>query len=56
MFFSDRCLETALLVSKNLNISEFDIEENARETLGEDTCDARRYNAAQRTACCGVMF
>uniref|UniRef100_A0A7S3R9Z3 Phosphoglycerate mutase-like protein n=1 Tax=Dunaliella tertiolecta TaxID=3047 RepID=A0A7S3R9Z3_DUNTE len=37
-----RCLNTALLVTKGLGIKEFSIEEIVRETLGEDTCDARR--------------
>lgn len=37
-----RCIRTSLLVSKNLPISQFSIEEDIRETLGEDTCDARR--------------
>lgn len=37
-----RVLQTALLVGENLPIKEWSVEENVRETLGEDTCDARR--------------
>ncbi|KAJ9525001.1 hypothetical protein QJQ45_005925 [Haematococcus lacustris] len=37
-----RCLHTALLVGKDLDIPVYSVEEAARETLGEDTCDARR--------------
>ena len=37
-----RCLQTAALISDGLPIDAFHVEENVRETLGEDTCDARR--------------
>lgn len=37
-----RCLQTAQLISDGLPIDKFHVEENVRETLGEDTCDARR--------------
>ncbi|GIL58515.1 hypothetical protein Vafri_13460 [Volvox africanus] len=37
-----RCLETATIALKDLPLVEYNIEENVRETLGEDTCDARR--------------
>mmetsp|Transcript_32937 Transcript_32937/g.72765 ORF Transcript_32937/g.72765 Transcript_32937/m.72765 type:complete len:349 (+) Transcript_32937:2382-3428(+) len=37
-----RCLQTCLLTTSGLPIVEFNVEENVRETLGEDTCDARR--------------
>jgi hypothetical protein len=37
-----RCLQTALLVLEGLPITYTVVEENIRETLGEDTCDARR--------------
>ncbi|KAG2487444.1 hypothetical protein HYH03_014011 [Edaphochlamys debaryana] len=37
-----RCLETATLALKGLPLTAYDVEENVRETLGEDTCDARR--------------
>lgn len=35
--------QTAMLVAEGLNIKGgFSVEELVRETLGEDTCDARR--------------
>lgn len=37
-----RCLETAALVTNGLNLTRTKVEEYVRETLGEDTCDARR--------------
>ncbi|EFJ52590.1 hypothetical protein VOLCADRAFT_103079 [Volvox carteri f. nagariensis] len=37
-----RCLETATRALKGLSFTEYNVEENVRETLGEDTCDARR--------------
>uniref|UniRef100_A0A7R9V4S6 Uncharacterized protein n=1 Tax=Chlamydomonas euryale TaxID=1486919 RepID=A0A7R9V4S6_9CHLO len=37
-----RCLQTMQSVMKGLKFSKVDVEENIRETLGEDTCDARR--------------
>lgn len=37
-----RCLETTLLAMKGIPITAFHVDEDARETLGEDTCDARR--------------
>lgn len=37
-----RCLQTAQLISDGLPLDKFHVEENVRETLGEDTCDARR--------------
>ena len=35
-----RCLNTFLHVYKGLNLTGVHVEENIRETLGEDTCDA----------------
>jgi len=37
-----RCLQTATLVASGLPLTGMEVEENIRETLGEDTCDARR--------------
>lgn len=37
-----RCLQTAELVMEGLPIDNVQVEEAIRETLGEDTCDARR--------------
>lgn len=37
-----RCLHTAASVLKGLPINATNVEELVRETLGEDTCDARR--------------
>ncbi|MEW5305032.1 MAG: hypothetical protein WDW38_001951 [Sanguina aurantia] len=37
-----RCLETANRALSGLPIGVYSVEENVRETLGEDTCDARR--------------
>mmetsp|Transcript_13165 Transcript_13165/g.23201 ORF Transcript_13165/g.23201 Transcript_13165/m.23201 type:complete len:351 (+) Transcript_13165:85-1137(+) len=37
-----RCLATSMLVSEGLPITSWSVEEGVRETLGEDTCDARR--------------
>jgi hypothetical protein len=37
-----RCLNTATNVLKGLPLNATNVEELARETLGEDTCDARR--------------
>lgn len=37
-----RCLNTALLAGADLPIRTWSVEEHVRETLGEDTCDARR--------------
>jgi hypothetical protein len=37
-----RCLHTATIVLKDLPINATNVEEFVRETLGEDTCDARR--------------
>ncbi|PNW82765.1 hypothetical protein CHLRE_06g293150v5 [Chlamydomonas reinhardtii] len=37
-----RCLETATRALKDLPFTATHVEENVRETLGEDTCDARR--------------
>lgn len=37
-----RCLHTATEVLKNLRVNATNVEEFVRETLGEDTCDARR--------------
>jgi hypothetical protein len=37
-----RCLHTATEVMKDLAVNATNIEEYVRETLGEDTCDARR--------------
>eukprot|EP00798_Chlamydomonas_sp_ICE-L_P009808 gene9808-7696_t len=34
-----RCLRTAEIVTQNLSIPLINVEENIRETLGEDTCD-----------------
>ena len=39
---SSSCLHTAELVMAGLPMSRVEVEENIRETLGEDTCDARR--------------
>ena len=36
------CLETATRALKDLPFTATHVEENVRETLGEDTCDARR--------------
>lgn len=40
-----RCLQTATLALDGLTLAEMNVEENVRETLGEDTCDARRCGA-----------
>jgi hypothetical protein len=37
-----RCLHTASLVLEGLHLNATNVEEFVRETLGEDTCDARR--------------
>ncbi|KXZ49379.1 hypothetical protein GPECTOR_21g605 [Gonium pectorale] len=37
-----RCLETASIALKDITFTATQVEENVRETLGEDTCDARR--------------
>ncbi|GFR49914.1 hypothetical protein Agub_g12022, partial [Astrephomene gubernaculifera] len=37
-----RCLRTASVVLEGLPLTATNVEENVRETLGEDTCDARR--------------
>lgn len=37
-----RCLNTAANVLRGLPLNATDVEELVRETLGEDTCDARR--------------
>jgi broad specificity phosphatase PhoE len=37
-----RCLETAQLALNGLSLTHMEVEELIRETLGEDTCDARR--------------
>lgn len=37
-----RCLETTLLALDGMPFTAVDVDENVRETLGEDTCDARR--------------
>ena len=37
-----RCLQTAGIVTDGLPLTALEVEENIRETLGEDTCDARR--------------
>ena len=37
-----RCLHTATEVLKDLAVNATNVEEFVRETLGEDTCDARR--------------
>ena len=37
-----RCLQSAEIVTDGLQFTGVDVEENIRETLGEDTCDARR--------------
>lgn len=37
-----RCLHTATEVLKDLKVNATNVEEYVRETLGEDTCDARR--------------
>lgn len=37
-----RCLHTATEVLKGINVNATNVEEFVRETLGEDTCDARR--------------
>jgi hypothetical protein len=39
---NSRCLNTATNVLKGLPINATNVEELCRETLGEDTCDARR--------------
>jgi hypothetical protein len=36
-------MQTGLLVTEGLGIPKFTVEELVRETLGEDTCDARRW-------------
>lgn len=45
-----RCLHTAELVLAGLPVSKVEIEENIRETLGEDTCDARRSVSSPKSA------
>ena len=40
-----RCLQTAGIVTEGLPLTAIEVEENIRETLGEDTCDARRLGA-----------
>ncbi|KAG1671171.1 hypothetical protein FOA52_010107 [Chlamydomonas sp. UWO 241] len=37
-----RCLQTAELVMQGIKVTKISVEENIRETLGEDSCDARR--------------
>lgn len=37
-----RCLNTAQLALQDLPMTKIEVEELCRETLGEDTCDARR--------------
>lgn len=37
-----RCLHTATEVLKDIAVNATNVEEYVRETLGEDTCDARR--------------
>lgn len=37
-----RCLQTCMHVLDKLPLAKVQVEENIRETLGEDTCDARR--------------
>jgi hypothetical protein len=38
---------TASIALEGLPLTGVDVEENVRETLGEDTCDARRWAEAE---------
>ena len=40
-------LQTATHVLDGLRLTGVEVEENIRETLGEDTCDARRWGGEQ---------